>query len=73
MGQSEIFIALGLGLNITTMIVIFFSSKPKEVVASTINSKKHYGISFNKSAILFTGLLLLGFGFQVIGALINSI
>lgn len=73
MGHSDIFIALGLGLNITTMIVIFFLSKPKEIVTSSTNSKKHYGINFNKSAILFTGLLLLGFGFQIIGALINSI
>ncbi len=73
MGQSDIFIALGLGLNITTMVVVFFSSKSKEVVTSSINSKKYFGISLNKSAILFTGLLLLGFGFQIIGALINSI
>ena len=71
MGYSEVFIALGLGLNITTIVVIFFSSKQKEIVVVTNNNKQ--GLSLNKSAILFTGLLLVGFGFQVIGALYGTV
>lgn len=65
MGYSEIFIGLGLGLNIATLVGVFFFSKAKEIVSA--ESKQ--GFNLNKSAILFTGLLLIGFSFQVIGAL----
>ena len=64
MGISELYIIIGLSLNIITFIAIFFSSKQKETI---IINKTTIGV--NRSAVINTTLLIVGFSLQVLGAI----
>ena len=64
MENSTLFISLGLALNIITFIALFFSAKQKNT-----DQIKNTLVGVNKAAVAYTFLLIVGFGFQLLGVL----